>query len=191
IVMLQHSWYVISILMGMTTGWNPQTRTDRALPLGLVARKFAGHSLIGAAATVILWHWAHDSFNWFVPLLAGLWLAIPLVLISSSPLLGLMARKDRLFLVPSETRGLKVLDRAHALAGNHEELSGEAQQLVLKDARVRDLHLALLAGTPAPPCDPARLGVLRARAVRRETADFSRDDWNLLLSDSESLKALA
>jgi membrane glycosyltransferase len=191
IVMLQHSWYVISILMGMATGWNPQTRTDRALPLGLVARKFAAHSLIGAAATVILWHWAPDSFNWFVPLLAGLWLAIPLVLISSSPMLGLVTRKDRLFLVPSESRGLKVLDRAHALAGNHEELSGEAQQLVLEDAKVRDLHLALLAGAPTPSGDSARLGVLRAQAARRETAGFSREDWTLLLSDAESLRALS
>jgi membrane glycosyltransferase len=191
IVMLQHSWYVITILMGMATGWNPQTRTDRALPLGLVVRKFAVHSLIGVAATVILWRWAHDSFNWFVPLLAGLWLAIPLVLISSSPLLGLVTRKDRLFLVPSESRGLKVLDRAHALAGNHEESSGETQQLVLEDARVRDLHLALLAGAPAPSGDSARLGVLWAQAARRETAGFSRDDWSLLLSDAEGLKALS
>jgi membrane glycosyltransferase len=191
IVMLQHSWYVIGILMGMATGWNPQTRTDRALPLGLVARKFAVHSLIGVAATVILWRYANDSFNWFVPLLTGLWLAIPLVLVSSSPLLGLMTRKDRLFLVPSETRGLKVLGRAHALAGKHETLSGEAQQLVLQDAKVRDLHLALLAGAPAPSGDSTRLGVLRAQAVRRETAGFSREDWTLLLSDAEGLRALS
>src|SRR5882672_2766536 len=39
IVMLQHSWFVFSILIGMATGWNAQTRADRALPLGLVIRK--------------------------------------------------------------------------------------------------------------------------------------------------------
>ena len=50
VVMLQHSWYVFSILMGMSTGWNPQTRIDRALPLGLVARNFAPHTAIGAIA---------------------------------------------------------------------------------------------------------------------------------------------
>jgi membrane glycosyltransferase len=191
IVMLQHSWYVVSILMGMTTGWNAQTRTDRALPFKLTAHKFAAHMLVGVAATFVLWRYANESFNWFVPLLAGLWLAIPLVFVSSSPLLGLATRKDGLFLVPSETRGLKVLRHAHALAGNQEEPLDEAQQLVLDDARVRDLHLALLAGAPVPFCDPARLRQLRAQAVRRETTGFSRDDWNLLLSDSEGLKALA
>jgi membrane glycosyltransferase len=190
IVMLQHSWFVFSILMGMATGWNSQTRTDRALPLGLVARSFAAHTIIGLAVALLLWRYAPGSFNWFLPLLAGLWLAIPLVVFSSSPLLGLTARADRLFLVPSETRGSKVLGRAHALADSHETLSGPAPELVLEDARVRDLHLALLAETPAPAGDPTRLNVLRERAARRETAGFSRDDWTLLLSDSEGLRAL-
>ena len=191
IVMLQHSWYVFSILMGMATGWNPQTRTDRALPLRLVARKFAAHTVIGAIAAFLLWRYAPDSFNWFVPLLAGLMLSIPLVLLSSSPLLGQVSRDDHLFLVPSESRGLRVLDRAHALAAGHEALSDRAQQLVLDDARVRELQLVLLRDAPAPAVDPLLLWSLRERVKRRETASFSRDDWALLLSDPESLRALS
>jgi membrane glycosyltransferase len=189
IVMLQHSWYVFTILMGIATGWNSQTRSDRALPLGFVTWKFWPHTLIGAAATIILWRYAGDSFNWFVPLLAGMLLSIPLVVVSSSPLLGLWTRRENLFVVPSETRGLGVMDRAHALAGAHEDLSRDARQLVLEDRKVRDLHLALLSGTPQPE-DQVRLGVLREQAARRDTAGFSRDDWAMILSDSEGLRAL-
>jgi len=191
IVMLQHSWYVFSVVLGMATGWNPQTRTDRALPLKLVARKFAPHTMIGAIAALVLWYYAPGSFNWFVPLLAGLLLSIPLIVLSSSPLLGQIAREDHLFLVPSESRGLRVLDRAHALAAGHEAVSERAQYLVLEDARVRELHLALLKDAPAPAVDPLLLWSLRERVQRRETASFSRDDWTLLLSDPESLRALA
>ena len=36
IVMLAHSWYIFSILMGIATGWGPQARNDRALPLWFV-----------------------------------------------------------------------------------------------------------------------------------------------------------
>jgi len=121
--------------------------------------------------------------------LAGLWLAIPLVLISSSPFLGEWLRKDGLFLVPSETRGSKVLGRAHALAKSHQAQPVRAE-LVLEDARVRDLHLALLADTVLPPADPLKLWSLRERVRRGDTAAFSRDDWSLLLSDPEGLKAL-
>ena len=189
IVMLQHSWYVLSILMGMATGWNAQTRSDRALPWDLVIRKFWPHTLFGFAAAIILWRYAGGGFNWFVPLLAGMSLSIPLVVLSSSPLMGLWTRKDNIFVVPSETRGLPILDRAHALAGAHQELSQDARQMVLEDRAVRDLHLALLAGAPQPG-DDARLGVLRAQALQRDTAGFSREDWTLLLSDAEGLRAL-
>jgi membrane glycosyltransferase len=188
IVMLQHSWYVFTILMGMATGWGAQQRTDRALPLGFATRRFAAHTLIGVVATFILWHYARDSFAWFVPLLAGMWLSIPLVVLSSSPLLGREARRDGLFLVPSETRGLTVMDRAHALATARQGHGSNVCQLVLEDVRVRDLHLALLP--PTPPGDPARRGALLESARRRETAAFSRDDWTLLLSDAEALRAL-
>ena len=190
IVMLQHSWFVFSILMGMATGWNAQTRADRALPLGMVARKFAPHTVIGLAATFLLQRYAPDSFDWFLPLLAGLWLAIPLVAFSSSPLLGKFSRDERLFLVPSETRGSKVLARAHALASSHQVMLDPTPELVLDDARVRELHLALLQGAPLPTADPLRLWSLREHARRHDTAAFSREDWALLLSDSEGLRAL-
>jgi hypothetical protein len=50
--------------------------------------------------------------------------------------------------------------------------------------------LTLLAGAPVPPADPLRLWSLREHARRRDTAQFSREDWALLLSDSEGLRAL-
>ena len=158
-------------------------------PWDFVAGKFWPHTLVGVAATVILWRYAGGSFNWFVPLLAGMLVSIPLVVISSSPLMGLWTRRDDLFVVPSETRGLAVMDRAHALAGAHQDLPEDARQLVLEDRQVRNLHLALLSGTPQPDVS-ARLGVLRAQVARRDTATFSREDWTMILSDSEGLRAL-
>jgi len=189
IVMLQHSWYVATILLGMATGWNAQTRADRTLPLDLVARKFAPHTLIGLAAGFVLYRYVPVDFNWFIPLLAGLVLAIPLVVLSSSPLLGRLAREDRLFLVPTETWGSKLISRAHALAAAHEGLADDPQQLVLKDPAVRQLHLALLNGAP-PPADPLQVWSVWERVRRRGPGALSREDWALLLSDAEGLKAL-
>ncbi len=93
-----------------------------------------------------------------------------------------------IFVVPSETRGLKVMDRAHALTEAHEPPLTDTRQLVLEDRAVRDLHLALLSGTP-PPEDQARLGCCASRRRGAKPRAFSRDDWALLLSDSEGLRA--
>ena len=101
-----------------------------------------------------------------------------------------LARQDRLFLVPSETRGLHVLDRAHALAKAHAAPEADVRTLVIEDPEVRRLHLALLADTPQPPGDPARLAELRAQAARREFSAFTREDWSMVLSDAEGLAAL-
>ena len=187
IVMLQHSWYVVTIILGMATGWNAQTRTDRALPLGLVAAKFAPHTVIGVAAGFLIYNYVPVDFGWFALLLAGLLVSIPLVVLSSSPLLGRLAREDRFFLVPSETWGSKVLNRAHALAEAHKETSAEPQRLVLEDPAVRELHLALLNGAP-PVGDPLRLWSARERLRRRGPSGLSKEDWSLLLSDSDGLK---
>jgi len=189
IVMLQHSWYVATIILGMATGWNAQTRTDRALPLGLVTAKFAPHTLIGLAAAFLIYSYVPVDFDWFVPLLAGLLVSIPLVVLSSSPLLGRLAREDRFFLVPSETWGSKVLGRAHALASAHAELSAEPQRLVLENPAVRELHLALLNGEQAA-ADPLQVWSARERLRRRGPAGLSKEDWALLLSDSDGLKTL-
>ena len=47
-----------------------------------------------------------------------------------------------------------------------------------------------MEGARPPPVDPLRLWSLWEHARRRDTADFSREDWALLLSDSEGLKSL-
>jgi membrane glycosyltransferase len=191
IVMLQHSWFVFTILMGIATGWTAQQRGDRALSWAFAARMFGAHTIVGLAAAVFLYVYAPHSFGWFLPLLAGLVLSIPLVVVTSSQALGEDLRQDRLFLVPSESRGLPILDRAHRLAAEPGAAKDDVRRLVLEDPSVRALHLALLAGSPSPePANREKLAALLTSARRRETAGFSREDWTALLSDPESLKAL-
>jgi membrane glycosyltransferase len=190
IAMLQLSWYIFSILMGIAVGWPAQQRTDRALPLDYAVRHYGVHTAIGLLGVILLNVFAPGSVGWFLPLLAGLILSIPQVIVTSSPMAGELARQDRLFLVPSETRGLHVLDRAHALAKAHAAPQADVRALVIEDPEVRRLHLALLADTPQPPADPARLAQLRAQAARREFSAFTREDWSMVLSDAEGLAAL-
>ena len=110
---------------------------------------------------------------------------------AASQALGEDLRQDRLFLVPSESRGLPILDRAHRLAAAPGAAKDDVRRLVLEDPSVRALHLALLAGSPSPePANREKLAALLTSARRRETAGFSREDWTALLSDPESLKAL-
>ena len=60
---------------------------------------------------------------------------------------------------------------------------------MLKDARVRDLHLTLLGGA-YPPADSLQLWSVWERLKRRGPEGLAREDWALLLSDAEGLKTL-
>jgi membrane glycosyltransferase len=193
VVMVAHSWFIFNILVGRATGWGTQTRDDRALPFLFVLREFWPHTLIGALAGYALYRFAPDSLGWFVPLLLGLILAIPLIQISSSLKLGAMLARDRLFLVPSETGTIPVLKRAHQLLARREIATQEPdyRQLVLSDPQIRALHLRLLEEVPPPGETPrTQLSALADAARRGDTKSFSRQDWVALLSDPESLGAV-
>jgi membrane glycosyltransferase len=192
VVMLVHSWFLFNILLGRSTGWGTQTRDDRALPFWLVFREYWPHTLIGIVSAFILYRFAPNSLAWFVPLLLGLILTIPLVQISSSLTLGAALARDRLFLVPSETGVIPVLKRAHQLLARREVAVPETdyRQLVLDDPAVMALHLRLLQEVPPAAETPReQLSLLAESARRRDTNAFTRQDWVALLSDAESLEA--
>ena len=191
VVMLTHSWFLLNIVLGRSTGWGTQTRDDRALPFWLVFKEYWPHTLIGALSAFVLYRFAPHSLGWFVPLLLGLIVTIPLVQISSSLSLGAALARDRLFLVPSETGVIAVLKRAHQLLARREAVSQQTdyRQLVLDDPVVMALHLRLLQEVP-PPAQSAReqLSMLAESARRRDTNAFTRQDWVALLSDAQSLE---
>lgn len=191
IVMLAHSWFVFITVGGIATGWGTQHRQDRALPLGIVVRRFWPHTLIGLAATYLLYRSAPQIMGWFAPLLAGLLFSIPLVAFTSSLKLGRAAAAARLFQTPGETEPLPVLQDAHRLmAERTADAKGDFPRLVLADGEVHALHLQLLRETPpANDIAPERLAELAAAARDGRTEAFSRQDWIALLSDPESLKA--
>ena len=189
--MLAHSWFLLNIIVGRATGWNTQARSDRALPFWFVVRNFWLHTLIGAAVTYVLYRFAPESLPWFLPLLVGLILAIPLVEITSSLRLGEALMRVKTFLVPSETTVIPVLKHAQQLLGAHEtDGVSDYRHLVLNDPAVMALHLRLLKEAPPLLETPrAQLAALAEAARRRETDAFTRQDWVALLSDPESLEA--
>jgi membrane glycosyltransferase len=187
-VMLAHSWYVVTLLMGIATGWGSQVRHDRALPLWFVIRRYWAPTAIGIGGAALLWRFAPADLAWYAPLLAGMLLTIPLVRLTSSLKLGEMAARRGLFLIASETVKLPVLERAHRIRAAHQEEGRDFRRLVLEDPAVQNLHLAMLhEALPPPALPPEKLAALAAAAKRHDTAGFSRGDWIALLSDPDSI----
>ena len=153
-------------------------------------KEYWPHTLIGALSGYALYRFAPLSLGWFVPLLLGLVLSIPLVWITSSPKLGASLVRDRLFLTPSETQVIPVLKRAHQLLERRETEAriADYRELVLDDPVVRALHLRLLEEAPPPQSEPSpQLPLLVEAAKRGDTRAFTRQDWVTLLSNPEGV----
>jgi membrane glycosyltransferase len=103
ILMVQHTRVVLATIMGWRVSWSGQQRGGSAENWCRALLCYGGCTLFGA-----LWGWAiyitaPDLLPWFSPVLVGLLLAVPLVVISSRADLGLAALARGWFVIPEET----------------------------------------------------------------------------------------
>jgi membrane glycosyltransferase len=120
VFMLSHSWFVLNILIGRNTRWGTQRRGSHGTGLGRSIVLFAPHTIVAIAAGVVAWHWTPTEFWWYVPILAGLTVATLIGWLTSLPALGAAARRWGVFLTPSETAGLPIVDRFNALVADRD-----------------------------------------------------------------------
>jgi membrane glycosyltransferase len=115
ISMLSHSWFVLNILIGRETSWGAQPRGGDGTGLGRAIVAFAPHTLIAIGAGALIWRFTPGDFWWYLPLLVGPAMAIAFAWATSKPAWGTAARRWGLFLVPSETAGVAIVERLDAL----------------------------------------------------------------------------
>jgi membrane glycosyltransferase len=127
ILMLSHTWFVTNALLGRTIEWGRQQRGADGICFGASVSAFAAHTLAAIVSGLLVWYWIPDSFWWFLPLLLGLASASLLCWLTSAATWGAAARRRNLFVVPSETVGIPVLQRADALLADGRRVRGSGE----------------------------------------------------------------
>jgi membrane glycosyltransferase len=103
LLMLWHTRFVITNLLGISVGWGPQQRAADGTTWTFAIRRHWGHTLIGLVWGTFMWWLGPSLFWWFTPVLAGMVLSIPLSVFTSRRSIGARARRLGLFLTPEET----------------------------------------------------------------------------------------
>jgi membrane glycosyltransferase len=199
VLILSHSGFVLSILLGQGAAWGAQQRYDRRPSWLSVIRLFAPHTIFAVAMVTGTLRYIPGNY-WLLPLLVGLALSIPLVYLTSVAEIGRWAQRHGLFVIPSETQGLPILRRVHEVmsaraASEHVALRGdgggmESIQRLIENRFVVKLHLALLRDAPSPEDDRHQSPALLEIARRGELGAITSKGWSALLSDSSSVAAL-
>ncbi|MGH8268802.1 MAG: glucans biosynthesis glucosyltransferase MdoH, partial [Steroidobacteraceae bacterium] len=102
-MMLFHTTFVVTTLMGKPVVWHAQERGDRGIGVLEALLRHKWHLAIGIAWGALILAFAPRYIWWLLPVLAGMVLAVPLTVISSRTGAGLWLRKHRLLMTPEET----------------------------------------------------------------------------------------
>jgi len=169
LLMLWHTRFVITNLLGISVGWTPQKRTAEGTSWGYALRRHWGHVLIGLVWGTWMWRLEPTLFWWFTPVLAGMVLSVPLSVLTSRQTPGVRARKLGLFLTPEETTpppeliSLRAYLKIHELTGDPSPRPPHAglAEAVL-DPYVNAIHVSLLREKQLNPVYAEQLARLGA-----------------------------
>ena len=199
IAMLIQSVGVAQILAGRDSGWNTQRRDDGGVPWRAVWAGYWRYTAFGLALAATAYAVSPALFLWMTPVLAGLALAVPLVLLTASRGVGVALRRLGLLLIPEERAPPAVLARAGELQrGLRTAPPDDAITRLLRDPALLAHHLAML---PSPrrrgdgPVDAA-LAVGLAKLADADTlpqalATLAHAERAAVLGTAEGVRLLA
>ncbi|MCS7268506.1 MAG: glucans biosynthesis glucosyltransferase MdoH [Geminicoccaceae bacterium] len=192
VMMVLHSWFVLSILSGVSIEWKPQRRRAGASALATAVRTFFWPTAIGAGAAIAAWIATPLLFWWLLPVTAGLVLAVPLALLGASERLGEAAARARLLLVREDSEPPTVmweLDHRRFVAEHEPPLARFVRTVMEPQAHA--LHLRLVrAFSTRPPIPPKERRLLERKAVHLGPEHLEAAERRSILEDPELLERL-
>jgi membrane glycosyltransferase len=103
IMWFSHTIFLVRLLLGRPIGWGAQARDDHAVPWSLAFRQLWPHTLIGLWSTVTLALTVPAAIPYALFIAGGPLLAVPLAVVTASPLFGRMLARVGIGQLPEET----------------------------------------------------------------------------------------
>jgi membrane glycosyltransferase len=191
IMMLLHSYFVVSTLVGHKVSWNAQSRDDRGVSLRDAIAVHYPHTLIGLAVSLGLWRWAPGLLPWMSPVLLGMVVSIPLSMFLGSVNLGKRMAAWKLFVTPEEIARPAVLQwQREALAAARSDRS-KLFASVLYDPAFYALHVGILRATECHvPVSAEQLEGVLETLRSSDAKAVSPADRRAVLNDARALERL-
>jgi membrane glycosyltransferase len=102
IMMMAQTRALYDIARGRDAGWTAQKREDGSIAWRDALRRHGGHTLAGVVLGAFLFWVSPMTFNWAIPVVAGLLLSAPLAVLTADPAIGALFLRWRLFVTPEE-----------------------------------------------------------------------------------------
>jgi membrane glycosyltransferase len=197
VAMLIQSEGVMQILGGRDSGWNAQQRDGEAVPLRIVWRGYRRFMIFGLFLAGAAYAVSPALFLWMTPVLVGLVLAVPLVVITGSQGLGTGLRRLGMLRIPEERSPSGVMARAGEWQTAFAATSEDAVSHLLRDPELLRAHEAMLPPARRPGHDPIDVPLLvgltklaEAETFQAALAALSKQETAAVLGSAEGLSRL-
>jgi membrane glycosyltransferase len=201
LLMLWHTEFVLSALLGVSVSWKTQNRAADGTTWAYAFRNHWKHTLAGLIWGLLIWRTDPALLGWMSPILAGLLLAMPLTVLASRSSAGARARQAGLFLTPEESQPsadlVALRSELSSASANKRET---AVPVAIADPYVNALHVWLLQTAQSDPTtknamealakNQSNLESLRRKALERGLDALTVKEKLYLLSDLASMRQL-
>jgi len=190
ILLFFYTKFVVLTALGLRVTWKTQNRDAAGIPLSDAIRTYAAPNAIGLAAAAVVYFQMPGLLLWLSPVLAGLVLAIPIAMLTSSESLGLALRKWGLLLIPEESSTPEILQNLDAQP-NDPTLTPRGIFQVAISPEAQAIHASLLRRSRVHARHKIDyLAALRQRLLSDGPPSLTRRELTALLWDPHAVEQL-
>ena len=189
ILMVFHTTFVVSTLLGHSVKWETQRRSDNRVSLADAFKVHAPHTIVGLSVSLLVTWLSADMFLWMMPVLMPLVLSIPISMLLGSQFVGNWLLLQKFLVIPQEVQPPQILRRQRFLFHNRVTALRKTPHpfiRVLVDPAFNALHIALLPAKRAP-LNPQRINQLKQIALSGGAEHLSKDERKEILSNPQAL----
>jgi membrane glycosyltransferase len=161
-MMIFHTTFVLTTLIGKSVSWNAQDRGDRGITFLDALDRHKWHVLLGLIWGAAILAMAPRYIWWMMPILSGLILSVPLTMLTSRASVGRRLRRWGLLLTPEET------NTPAQLVELEERMAGGVTAVAARTIHLPGATLPVL--TMAAPAPATTFAPVTASAIATTTA---------------------
>ena len=195
VLMLFQTRFVLATLRRKPVTWAGQNRSDDSTGWREAVSTHWPQTGLGVVAAWAAWHCSPLYFWWLTPVLLGLWLAVPVSVLTSRAGVGRGARWLGLFQTPAEREPDAVISgywKWHSELPEVAEPSADGSRFVqvAADPWVQAVHLSLLEPRQPGRRRRSKLRLLLDQLQEEGWGSLSNEERLFLLSDQDSVMRL-
>ncbi len=192
LLMVFHTTFIITALLGHSVQWLCPKRTDDQVSMADAFRVHAMHTIVGiSGALLVTWH-SPQMLPWLMLVLLPLAFSVPISMILGSQHIGEWLRKNNILIIPQEIKAPVIVQHQQSLLGDYTASMRDAPHPFTRVVAIPELNALHIAMLPekAEEVESQRIDRLKRVALTGGAAHLTNNERKEIISDAAAMEWL-